>query len=76
MSTTGLCPDTVIVSSTPPTLSSALIVAVKLAGRSTPSRFTVPKPGQRERDAVAPRRQADDLVLALSVGDHGPHPSR
>ena len=45
MSTVGASPDTVIVSSTPPTRSSALTVAVNDAVSSMPSRFTVLKPG-------------------------------
>ena len=43
-STTGLCPVTMIVSSTEPTFSSAFTVAVKLDGSSTPSRLTALKP--------------------------------
>ena len=44
-STTGLSPVTVMVSSSPPTLSSAFSVATKSAGRTNPSRLTVPNPG-------------------------------
>jgi len=44
-STTGDCPETVTDSSSPPTFSSALIVAVKLAGNSIRSRVNVLKPG-------------------------------
>ena len=44
-STIGDSAETVIVSSSAPTLSSALIVAVKSAVSSTPSRFTTLKPG-------------------------------
>jgi hypothetical protein len=43
-STSGVAPDTVIISSTVPTGSSALIVAVKFASMTIPSRFTVRKP--------------------------------
>ena len=43
-STTGLCPETVIVSSSEPSRISALIAAVKFTGSSTPSRRTVLKP--------------------------------
>jgi hypothetical protein len=45
-STTGDAPETVTVSSSAPTRSSPLTGAVKLAGSSTPSRFTVEKPGR------------------------------
>ena len=45
MSTIGLSPVTVTVSSTAPTRSSASMVAVKSADTSTPSRRTVLKPG-------------------------------
>ena len=44
-STSDACPDTVIVSSTAPTRNSTLTVAVTPAESSTPSRFTVLKPG-------------------------------
>ena len=43
-STCGAVPETLIVSSSEPTFISALTVAVKFEGRSTPSRTTVPKP--------------------------------
>ncbi len=43
-STRGDCPDTVTVSSTVPTRSSALTVAVTPAERSIPSRLIVLKP--------------------------------
>ena len=45
VSTTGLAPLTVIVSSTPPTLRSAFTVAVNPVVNSMPSRFTAEKPG-------------------------------
>ena len=45
MSTTGLAPETVTVSSSAPTRRSAFTVAVNVAGSSMPSRFTVEKPG-------------------------------
>ena len=45
VSTTGLSPDTVMVSSTAPTRSSAFTVAVNPVVSSTPSRLTVLKPG-------------------------------
>ena len=44
-STTGASPLTVIVSGTPPTLRSALTVAMKLPVSSMPSRLTVVNPG-------------------------------
>ena len=44
MSTNGVAPDTVMVSETVPTCSSAFTVAVNAAGNSIPSRFTVLKP--------------------------------
>ena len=43
-STTGLAPLTVTVSSSAPTLSSALTVAVKFGRQLEPSRRTVVKP--------------------------------
>ena len=43
-STSGVTPDTVIVSSSVPTLMSALTVAVKFPVNSMPSRFTDAKP--------------------------------
>ena len=46
MSTMGVAPVTVTVSSTLPTRSSALTVAVKPTVSSMPSRFTVEKPGK------------------------------
>ena len=45
VSTIGDSAETVIVSSSAPTFSSALIVAVKSAVSSTPSRLTTLKPG-------------------------------
>ena len=45
VSTSGVCPDTVMVSSSEPTDSSTLTVAVKLGGRSSPSRRVTEKPG-------------------------------
>ena len=45
MSTRGLAPVTVIVSSIPPTAISASMLAVKPAVSTTPSRMTVEKPG-------------------------------
>ena len=45
MSTIGLAPVTVTVSSTAPTRSSALTVAVKPTVSSMPSRRTVENPG-------------------------------
>ena len=44
-STTGVSPVTVIVSATPPTFISALMVAVKVPVSSMPSRLTVVNPG-------------------------------
>ncbi len=44
-STTGASPDTVTVSSSAPTARSALTVAANSAGRLSPSRFSVRKPG-------------------------------
>ena len=45
LSTTGVSPKTVTVSSTCPTFISALIVAVNDVVNSTPSRLKVLKPG-------------------------------
>ena len=44
-STSGVAPDTVIVSSSAPTFRSALTVAVKFPVSSMPSRLNVLKPG-------------------------------
>jgi hypothetical protein len=46
VSTTGLAPVTVIVSSSDPTRSSPFTVAVKPVVSSMPSRLTVEKPGR------------------------------
>ena len=69
MSTTGLAPVTVIVSSSEPICMSPLTVAVNPVVSSTPSRLTVEKPGQGERHAVDARPQVQNLVLPLIVGD-------
>ena len=45
-STTGVSPETVIVSASSPTFKSALTVAVNPAVSSSPSRFNVLKPGK------------------------------
>ena len=45
VSTSGVCPDTVTVSSSPPTFSSTFKIAVKLGPSSRPSRLKVLKPG-------------------------------
>ncbi len=45
VSTMGLAPETVTVSSSAPTRRSALTVAVNVAGSSIPSRLTVENPG-------------------------------
>src|SRR5688572_22473109 len=45
VSTSGDCPDTVIVSVSSPTFISALTVATKFGGSSNPSRLNVEKPG-------------------------------
>ena len=44
-STSGVAPETVIVSSSAPTFRSALTVAVNVPVSSIPSRFTALKPG-------------------------------
>ena len=64
-STSGVWPDTVIVSSSAPTFMSALTVAVKFAGSSMPSRTTVENPGQRERHFVGALPEVDDREAAV-----------
>jgi len=44
----GAAPETVMVSSSPPTFMSALMDAVKFAERSNPSRLTVAKPAREK----------------------------
>ena len=57
-STCGAVPETLIVSSSEPTFISALTVAVKFDGRSTPSRTTVPKPVSENASLYTPGRIA------------------
>ncbi len=71
MSTTGDSPLTVIVSSTVPTLNSALMVAVNPVVSSSPSRLNVLKPGRVKVTVYTPGPQVDDPVQALTVGDDG-----
>src|SRR5258706_9694679 len=54
MSTVGVAPDTVIVSSTPPIRMSAFTVAVNVAGNWTPSRFVVMNPGRANVTTYVP----------------------
>ena len=54
MSTSGDSPVTVIDSSSVPTFSSALIVAVKSVVSTMPSRFTVPKPASANVTVYVP----------------------
>ena len=54
-STTGVSPVTVMVSCTPPTRMSALIVMTAVPLTSTPSRSTVVKAGKREGQLVGAR---------------------
>ena len=69
VSTTGLSPVTVMVSSSEPTFISTLIGAVKLLVSSTPSRFTVPKPASEKVTGRRAGTEVDDLVGALVVRD-------
>ncbi len=62
---------TVIVSSSVPTFMSALIVATKLEGSSTPSRRIGGESRECEGDFVDARPEIDDGVAALFVGDGG-----
>ena len=59
-STTGVSPMTVIVSCTPPTRKSALIVKTRAPLTSTPSRRTVEKPASEK---VTCRCPASDLEM-------------
>ena len=58
MSTTGDSPVTVIVSSSPPTLSSAFTVAVNDVVNSMPSRLNVLKPGKVKVTVYGPGRRS------------------
>src|SRR5262245_11871506 len=65
-STIGLAPETVIVSSSDPTFISALTVAVKLAGSSSPSRLYVLKPGSVNVTVYTPGRRSTMLYTPRS----------
>ena len=73
VSTTGDSAETVIVSSSAPTLRSALIVAVKSEVSSTFSRLHDAEAREREGDGVDAGPQRGDLVLARVVGDRRSH---
>ena len=70
MSTIGLSPVTVIVSSTAPTRSSASMFDVKFGRHLDTVALDGAEPGQRERDGVGSGRQVDDAVLTGAVGHH------
>ena len=57
-STTGVLPDTVIVSSTPPTFSSLFTVAVKFVVSSMPARLTELNPGSVKVTVYVPGRRS------------------
>ena len=57
-STSGVCPETVMVSSSAPTFISALIVETKFAGSSTLSRTTVEKPASEKVIVYVPCRRS------------------
>ena len=61
VSTIGDCPETVIVSSSEPTLRSALIVAVKPADSSIPSRLKVLNPASVNVTEYTPGRRSTTL---------------
>ena len=61
VSTTGLAPVTVTVSSSVPTRSSTLIDATKSADSSTPSRLTVANPGSVNVTVYTPGRRSTIL---------------
>src|SRR6478672_11067555 len=61
VSTTGLAPETVTVSSSVPTRSSGLMVATKVAGSSTFSRLTVANPGSVNVTVYTPGRRSTIL---------------
>ena len=69
MSTTGDSPVTVMVSSTVPTLNSALIAAVNPVVSSTPSRLERTEARQAEGHRVNAGTQVDNPVQALAVSD-------
>src|SRR6185503_2307872 len=64
-STTGEEAETVIDSSSEPTFISALIAAVKFAGRSTLSRFTLANPGRLNVTTYCPGRRSTILYWPL-----------
>ena len=68
-STTGLAPVTVTACSIAPTCRSTLIVAVKFALSSMPSRRTTENPGSVKVTRVGARPQVDDPVDAFAVRD-------
>ena len=57
-STTGVSPETVIVSSNVPTFSSAFTVAVNAVVSSRPSRLNVLKPGRVKVTVYSPGRKS------------------
>ena len=61
VSTIGLSPETVIVSSTEPTFMSALTFAVKAEVSSMPSRLTLLKPVSVNVTAYVPGRRSTIL---------------
>ena len=63
-STIGVSPVTVIVSSSDPILSSALIVAMNASGSSMPSRLKVLNPVSWNVTAVDAGTQVDEAILA------------
>ena len=58
VSTNGAAPETVTVSSSPPTFNSAFTVAVNAAGNSRPSRFNVLKPASVNVTVYVPGRNS------------------
>ena len=75
-STSGDAPETVIVSSSAPTFSSALTVAVKSVDSCDAFALDGREAGQREGHRVGAGAQVDDLVLAGAVGERGRELSR
>ena len=71
-STTGDAPDTVTVSSMPPTRICALIGAVKSDSSTMPSRTKVLKPGSVNVTLYVPGRRSSIRYRAVVVCDDGP----
>jgi hypothetical protein len=73
MSTIGLSPVTVMVSSTLPTFISASTVDGEVHRHFEGVALHRAEAGQAEGDRIDARRQVDDPILAVAVADGGSH---